>query len=375
MSELYNILSIFVTSGLFLALGLVLLFADLPGSPLLGNYRVARYMMAAAYLFFACVNLSEYLFSGAASDVPLLRTITLTIAASQAFLFTFAMLALLEVRFPGWRSIFREGIPVALLIAAVFIVYAFCPGACSGIAFWGFAGIYALLLTRYTALFTRNYRRFRLRMDNWFSGDEAGRMRWVAFSFFAALAIGVGALLTSVFMSTLAALAFTLVFDIFYTFFAIRFISYATRFHAIEEAMENSLTGETMPPGTGELSTSNGKIPAPANLDALEKRIEEWIAGKGYTEKGITINMLVSKLYTNSHYLSAYINTREGKTFRAWINELRIGEARRLLAEYPGMNIGEIASRAGFATKSHFGQQFRAVTGTSPSNWRQRFKN
>jgi hypothetical protein len=61
MSELYNILSIFVTSGLLLACGLMLLFMNIPGSPLLGNYRKARYMLACAYLFFVVFEIVEYL--------------------------------------------------------------------------------------------------------------------------------------------------------------------------------------------------------------------------------------------------------------------------------------------------------------------------
>ncbi|GHT58163.1 hypothetical protein AGMMS50239_02150 [Bacteroidia bacterium] len=74
-------------------------------------------------------------------------------------------------------------------------------------------------------------------MDNYFSDMEAGRLHWVAFSFFAALAIGVMALLSSLFMSTLVALLFAVVFDIFYVYFAFRFVNYAHQFHAIERAM------------------------------------------------------------------------------------------------------------------------------------------
>jgi hypothetical protein len=46
MSELYVILSIFVTGSLLLLAGLMFLFLVVPDSPQLGNYRRARYALA-----------------------------------------------------------------------------------------------------------------------------------------------------------------------------------------------------------------------------------------------------------------------------------------------------------------------------------------
>jgi AraC family transcriptional regulator len=62
-------------------------------------------------------------------------------------------------------------------------------------------------------------------------------------------------------------------------------------------------------------------------------------------------------------------------TFREWINRLRIEEAKRLLLDFPDMNVSEIALQTGFATQSHFSQQFRTITNLSPSNWRLQGEN
>jgi AraC-like DNA-binding protein len=374
VNELYTILSIFVTSGLLLAGGLMFLFTVIPGSSLLGNYRKARYMMACAYLFFVVIGIVEYLLRTPLpniQNIALMQTVTLAIAASQALLFTSALLALVDVRFPGWRYIFREAACVLLLVVAVFLAYACCSGETFKVAFYGFAALYALLLVHYIFLFRAGYRRFRVRMDNYFSDMEAGRLRWVAFSFFAALSVGVMALLSAIFMSTLVALLFAVVFDVFYLFFAIRFINYAYQFHTIERAMDDvetrliaSLPGE-MAAG-GEITGMHGDTFA-----LLEKRMEEWIAGKGFTEKGITLDVLAARLYTNSKYLSVYINTCKKQTFRAWMNTLRIEEAKILLRQYPEITVNDIAARVGIATGSHFGKQFHALTGLSPANWRK----
>ncbi len=90
------------------------------------------------------------------------------------------------------------------------------------------------------------------------------------------------------------------------------------------------------------------------------------------TWRGVTLEDVSRHIGTNNKYLSLYINQHTGHSFREWIGALRIEEAQRLMVESPELTLGEIASRTGFATKSHFGQQFRSLTGFSPSIWRTR---
>jgi hypothetical protein len=215
----------------------MLLFIDIPDNPLLDNYRRARYMMVAAYLFLVVMDGASYYFGISLSSNPLLlQAVVLTIAFFQAALFTLSLLALLETDTTKKRRLFVEAL---LLIVAVFVVYAVCSEAVLKVAFYIFTGYYAFLLVRYTQLFMAGYKRFRLQMDNYFSDLEAGRMRWVAFSFFAALTIGIMALLAAVFASVFILLIFTAVYGVFYIWFAISFINYAHRFHEIENAISN----------------------------------------------------------------------------------------------------------------------------------------
>jgi hypothetical protein len=74
--------------------------------------------------------------------------------------------------------------------------------------------------------------------DNYFADREAGRLHWVAFSFYAALTIGLLALLSALFMSHISALFFSGVSACFYAFFAVRFFRYGFGFQSIEPAMQ-----------------------------------------------------------------------------------------------------------------------------------------
>jgi AraC-like DNA-binding protein len=195
-------------------------------------------------------------------------------------------------------------------------------------------------------------------MDNYYAGDEAQRMRWVLVSFFAALSIGVLAMLNAIFMTGLGALLFSVVMIAFYFVFGIRFLNYPVLFSYIETAIA---------PDESEDKPTD----APAVFAALEGRIAEWVANKEFTEEGITIERLANRIYTNRHYLSSYINSSQKQTFRNWMNELRMEEAKELLLQYPDMTVGEIALRVGIPDRSNFTRRFSKQTGLSPQVWRK----
>jgi AraC-like DNA-binding protein len=207
-------------------------------------------------------------------------------------------------------------------------------------------------------------------MDNYFSDMEAGRLRWVAFSFFAALAVGITALFSSLFMSTITALLFAVMFDIFYLYFAIRFINYAYQFQVIECAMD-----AVAPEDEDTAPESRETVLSSSAQNAIETGLKTWTDGKLFLQPGLTIDDVSRHIGTNSKYLSLYINQNRNQTFRGWINALRIEEAKHLLTANPDRTVSEIASHTGFTSQSHFSQQFRAITGASPLNWRKQSKN
>ena len=378
--DLYIIISIFLTAVVLSASGLGLLFASVPKKSLLGNYRKARNMMAAAYLVFMVVHTTKNLLSDFNDiDVRLAQTITLVIAVSQALLFTLALLALLDTKFPGWNYIIKKLIPVIIIIIATFTVHAFCSGNCFTVAFYGLTVLYASLLVHYSHLFFVSYRRFRLQLDNYFSDNEEERMRWIFFTFVAALTIGIIALLTTIFMSIPVLLIFTLMYNVFYTWFAVRFILYAYRFHIIENAFNEDPSYVWAGLVDEKLAETDLQYSSITNDDQqntqstifliLEKKIEQWVADKQFTDKGVTIAALSYELQTNRLYLSSFINTCKGKTFREWINELRIEEAKNIMRQFPNMTVNDIALSVGFTDKSHFIRQFNKQTGVSPKQW------
>ncbi len=70
---------------------------------------------------------------------------------------------------------------------------------------------------------------------------------------------------------------------------------------------------------------------------------------------------------------SRFFRSHLGKTFPAFVNELRIGRACRLLAESE-LGVSEIALACGYRNLSNFNRQFRKLQQTTPRTFRERMQ-
>jgi YesN/AraC family two-component response regulator len=92
---------------------------------------------------------------------------------------------------------------------------------------------------------------------------------------------------------------------------------------------------------------------------------------KGYLKQGITINDVAAQIGTNRTYLSNLINAKKLKHFNSWVNELRVEEAKRIMAEHPELNIGDVSEMVGYSEQSNFTHHFTETTGVPPHKWRK----
>ncbi len=67
-----------------------------------------------------------------------------------------------------------------------------------------------------------------------------------------------------------------------------------------------------------------------------------------------------------------YFKPRANKTFTRFVNEIRIGHARKLLLE-DNLNISEIGYECGFSTLSNFNKQFKSIVNMPPHEYRKLF--
>ncbi|AOG12793.1 helix-turn-helix domain protein (plasmid) [Agrobacterium sp. RAC06] len=90
------------------------------------------------------------------------------------------------------------------------------------------------------------------------------------------------------------------------------------------------------------------------------------------TKRGI--DRLARKALIPARQISTAINRTTGKNFSQYVNEFRIAEACRLLAETKKL-VTEVMLDVGFQTKSNFNREFRRVTDMTPAQRRAKRAN
>lgn len=358
MFENIYIITIWITIGVTFIFCLLFSILSIPKTTYLHNYRIARHVMACAYLSLGLVNIMELFIQPEVIDIQSTKMIALLVCLFQAFLFTYTNVTLININFVTKRKIISELIPILIFCIStpVFLSSSSLAGYTEYL-FYIFIIYYISVLIRYTILFNKNYRNYIKRIDNFFAGQESKRFRWIYFSFYAALSLGSMALFVTLFFSTIIGVIFSLFIIGFYSYYGIQFINYAHLFQNIETAIiENQ-----------NVNTDNSFV---RNYSLLEDSIELWIADKKFLDQGINIENVALQLNTNRTYLSEYVNGNLQKNFKEWIGELRINEAKELLLRYSDLSISEISEKAGFSDKSNFGRSFAKYTGMTPKAWR-----
>jgi AraC-like DNA-binding protein len=68
---------------------------------------------------------------------------------------------------------------------------------------------------------------------------------------------------------------------------------------------------------------------------------------------------------------SRFFHSRTGRTVPQYVNELRVGRACRLLLEFPGRTVSDVALDCGFDNLANFNRRFLAARGVAPSVFRK----
>lgn len=92
-------------------------------------------------------------------------------------------------------------------------------------------------------------------------------------------------------------------------------------------------------------------------------------SGDQYMDKKLSV-LLEEALQMDYHYLSGLFSDAEGTTIEKYAILQRIEKAKELLT-YNELTINEIAERSGYSSVQHLSQQFKKITGLTPSAFRQ----
>lgn len=95
---------------------------------------------------------------------------------------------------------------------------------------------------------------------------------------------------------------------------------------------------------------------------------------KPYLDPELRIGDVARALQIKRHHLTQIINEKYNKNFFMYVNEFRIRDAQKMMADekYRDTTVLRIAYDTGFNSKATFNRMFRTFTGLTPTEYRKR---
>ena len=108
--------------------------------------------------------------------------------------------------------------------------------------------------------------------------------------------------------------------------------------------------------------------------ELYQKIVDIVIVKKKYKDPNFSSKDLAKLLKTNTRYLSAVVNSRFGMNYSCLLNEYRVKDALRMMADKKNAdkNIEEISANVGFANRQSFYAAFYRIVGETPNGYRKK---
>ena len=102
----------------------------------------------------------------------------------------------------------------------------------------------------------------------------------------------------------------------------------------------------------------------------VSQAIEKWRQNQGYGQSDLNSVLLATRLNIPKRTLVQYLREVEGKTFRVWLSDLRLEEAKRMMKECPGYSNETIAEACG-VSRTYLQAKFKESTGLTINEWKE----
>lgn len=336
----------------------LLVFVRAPQKQALRPYRITRHALIVSFLLVTLLNLMEIYQTDSDTKHHLVILDTLVISSYQIFFFAATLITMLDFRSYNLRKVLLELLPTTVFSIIGYLFFLSDDMQSLHVWYWVFGAYYMLQIVRYSLFYLKVSRNTIKKLDNFFSEETAKRLKWTGGAYIWLFCGGIFSFL-SLFLNMWFSIFFTLFYTFFYMYFSIHYLNYVTLFLDLEPAF--SIVEDH----------SNKEKFKNKTFEQLEKAIDSWENEKFFTEPGITIEQVANQLRSNRTYLSTHMNLHRKITFKEWINQLRIEEAKNLLKNNPDLPVSQIGTMIGLPDKSNFGRQFSRLTGKSPQAWRK----
>lgn len=369
MRDFNDLLLILQSSSLTITLGLALLlfFARFHQPDTSRKYEQMRWFIMTALLlltlhYFLQIN---YGFRAQGADIGAL--INTLFYAPATFIFSYSF-----IRLAGRRSFQRNFLIVTstsmLLILGCFVVGHLYYGSLHmPVALYAMGAIFLGSI-----LFCFFYPRHEIHRMRKLADEESGQAQ-VQFELFlntaSKLIYGSTLLMSlSIYYNPLVFIVGSLNL-IAMLFFVVSFIALGFNIRNVNQIISTEME-EDAHPADGETSVEEVKPTlSDEQREMIGSHLSDWRKQQGYGTSDLNSTTLASRLNLPKRLLVQYLREVEGKTFRVWLSDLRLEEAKQLILSHPEYSNETIAEACGFS-RSHLQVKFKEATGLTPNDWR-----
>ena len=211
-------------------------------------------------------------------------------------------------------------------------------------------------------------------LHDYYDRDTDGMLRWMQYSIVGLMLLAL-MVPVAIFSSGpgMLAVAFAVYFLMFYLVDSFCFYLTSPAPERIQAAEQNAAeVEEELKSLNNEKQTDAGTayaaVLSPEVMSEVEQAVEAWKARGGYCQTGLLQPIAAQAIGISRYRLTTWLH-QQGLKYTEWIAQLRVEEAKRIIAAHPDWSNDAVAQHCGFTDRTVLQRTFKRIEGITPQKY------
>ena len=236
------------------------------------------------------------------------------------------------------------------------------------------AVLYMLMQGYYTWRHSSSLVAMRHALSDYYDRDTDGMLSWMQYSIVGLMLLAL-MVPVAIFSSGpgMLAVAFAVYFLMFYLVDSFCFYLTSPAPERMQAAEQNAAeVEEELKSLNNEKQTDAGTADAamlsPEVMSEVEQAVEAWKARGGYCQTGLLQPIAAQAIGISRYRLTTWLH-QQGLKYTEWIAQLRVEEAKRIIAAHPDWSNDAVAQHCGFTDRTVLQRTFKRIEGITPQKY------
>lgn len=236
------------------------------------------------------------------------------------------------------------------------------------------AVLYMLMQGYYTWCHSVSLVAMHRALHDYYDRDTDGMLRWMQYSIVGLMLLAL-MVPVAIFSSGpgMLTVAFAVFFFLFYLVDSFCFYLTSPAPERMQAAEQNAAeVEEELESLNNEKQTDAGAADAavlsPEVMSEVEQAVEAWKARGGYCQTGLLQPLAAQAIGISRYRLTTWLH-QQGLKYTEWIAQLRVEEAKRIIAAHPDWSNDAVAQHCGFTDRTVLQRTFKRIEGITPQKY------